>query len=235
MQDIVNKIKSLLARASDAGASQAEAETCMAKAHGLLAKHNMSMGDLEKGEGADKELSEGHTWNQPWERLVWGAVAELYFCKFYFIPYGTSHVDYVLVGRESNRITAINVAQFVVETGKRLAREYAQDNYGNSVSLSNSFKKGFATAIHVKARKLKQDAIREGKQGGTGTALMVLDVYKQTELENAELMPKRLKTRKTKGATDGLAATAGVSAGSKVSLSPSIGGDRGSTLQIGKE
>lgn len=221
---IVNRIKGLMAHAGNCQ-TQEEAEAYMAKAFDLLAKHNLSMANLDATdqEKVNRDEHHGRTWNQPWEAQVWQAVAELYFCDFWITSRGTDPSTYNVVGRESNRLTVENVAEMVVETGKRMARAYAKDNPGNSVSLSNNFKKGFARGVCLKAKELMEAAKQEGTTGSN--ALVVLSVYEQTALENQPFMPHNLVITKNRGqVTDRMALANGAVAGSKMNLNPALKG-----------
>lgn len=231
MEKITKKVKALLDKANDAAATQAEAESAMAKAFELLAEHNISMGDLEKGEGAQDVAVGDYAWNQYWQKTVWTAIGHLYFCVFTYHKSGTSPCTYFLCGREANRVTAQAVSEYVVSVGKELALKHAQENEGNSVSLSNNFKKGFALAIRQKAWELFEKAQRGEVEHGN--ALMVLDVYKQTKIENDELVG-HIKGKDNLGDVNNPeAARAGFKAGKTVSLSPQLGGQT-EVLKIGE-
>lgn len=192
-----NKIKALLALANDAGATEAEAHLALEKAHELMVKYNVEMHEEQADVGSTS--FEGETWNQPWERSCWHAVAPLFFCEYYFVSHGTNAATYVLVGRQSNRLTAEALCRYVVATGKSLALQYAQSREGSSVSLSNAYKRGFAGGIHENATTILQKSKTPTPDGGdVSTAMVVID---QTEAENKTITAELALFKKKRRAT----------------------------------
>lgn len=229
---LIEKIRNLMALAEDSGATQAEAEAAMGKAHELLAQHNLSVTDLnDTDEEVGEDTHDNKPWNQQWEKQIWLSIAHLNFCDMYTLNRGTRPHSYVVIGRESNRIATQHVAEFVVNTGKRLALEHAQNNSGNSVSLSNNFKKGFAAGVCLKARQIIEQA--KTQKGTPGTGLVLANLYDVTAHENQALLDAAnlRKTRAKISVTDASAAVAGKDAGSKVSLSRQVGSGK-TTLGI---
>ena len=85
MENILNKVKKLLALANDSGASEGERDNALRMAHGLLAKHNLDMLDLTRHmqvEGREDYMGAG--FSMMWCKYISQSIAKLFFCKYYF-------------------------------------------------------------------------------------------------------------------------------------------------------
>lgn len=174
------------------GGTEAEAEVAMRKVHELLIKHNLSMAEVEAARGTSngyvKHFEPGPR-NQPWQGIVWAALAEMCFCKHYqaFYRRRGRQEDFrqVLIGKPANVAVAKNLAVYVVRLGERLANESAARVWRDARRRHRiSFKKGFAMRIAERAMA----EIEMAKRGAvtdpvTGTALMVVPLYEQTNRE----------------------------------------------------
>jgi ElaB/YqjD/DUF883 family membrane-anchored ribosome-binding protein len=184
METIVSKIQKLLAL-GERGGTEAEAEAAMRKVHELLARHNLSLddvkGEAEKDEDYVKETEEG-TNKQPWQRIVWAAVAELYFCSYFSQRNrGTGDLHHVVIGKPSNIAVVKYMAAYLIRTGQQVAKEAAKDSVSKA-SFINSFKKGYSHRIHFRVK----EEIAKAKAGkvtdsSTGTALILHPLYDQTK------------------------------------------------------
>lgn len=227
---LIARIQKLMAMAERAGTEE-EADTAMGLLQQILTKHNLSMGDTRLTKDKDEEFqhqSATFEWNASWITQVYMGVAELFFCKMWNEPNGTTDRKATLVGSPVNLYSAMYVARVVTENGKRLAKEYAQHAYKeygmNAVSASNDFKKGYASRIRTRC----EDMIREAKKGhvkdeSTGTALVVGDFYERNKKELEVFTANVLKVKLVsgagmRGAKDHDAAGAGRSAADKQSL-----------------
>lgn len=135
---IVEKIKALLAKAASTD-SQHEAEAFLRKAHELMEKHQLEAGDLETDDPIYKTAAATANGgaSPDWDFQLMFAVAKYFGCKG--IQYwhqkkldGTvvKSGQYVMwiVGRESARITAVEMHKYLVKTVRRLGRENATPN-----------------------------------------------------------------------------------------------------------
>jgi hypothetical protein len=200
MDSIIAKINKLLAL-GERGGTEAEATAAMQKVHELLAKHNLHLDDVKEAPVAEEDYVRQEadaTAKQPWQDWVWFAIAELYFCRHFKQKYrgSTSHL---IVGKPSNIAVVKYVATYVIRTGEELARRA-----GTGAAFRNSFKKGFASRIAVRAR----EEIAKAKTGGlsdssTGTALVVAPLYEQTKRDidrfmlEQDMKPKMQAARST--------------------------------------
>ena len=174
------------------GGTEAEAEIAMRKVHELLIKHNLSMGEVEAARAATngyiKHLEPG-TRNQPWQGIIWAALAEMCFCKHFQRTARSRHrgvsFHHMLIGKPANVAVVKNMALYVIGLGENLADEGAARVYREwRRRYRVSFKKGFAIRIAERAmaeiERAKRGAIRDSE---TGTALMVVPLYEQTNRE----------------------------------------------------
>lgn len=120
---VLGRIKKMLALGNDAGATEAERETALRMAYNLLAKHNLSMSDLpaDQNNEAREELFTTISADK-WARDLAAAVAKLFFCSYYFSRAGTAGKDrHYFVGRQSNTVTAMYMAEYLIKSVKREA------------------------------------------------------------------------------------------------------------------
>ena len=198
---VIERIRKLLALA-ERGGTEAEADSAMAKVQELLTAHNLEIDAIrEKAEVTFTREHKDFPWNQSWIREAYAAIGRLYFCKFYYTPMGTKLQRLYLIGEPVNIMTAQYVADVVIATGNRLAKEYATEtrleyieNWGDSaatrgeatgaaISASNGFKKGYAQRISLRCYELRQEAIKKEKRAATatGTALVLADFYERNK------------------------------------------------------
>lgn len=132
MDKIAEKIKALLAKAAST-TNEHEAEVFFAKAYELMEKHQLDFTDLDKEDPVGEE--------DTYERK--GAAAPdwdfrlLFACARYFGCRGVQYKKYdefkwighymKLVGRESARVTAIEMHKYLVNVVRKLGREHAQE------------------------------------------------------------------------------------------------------------
>lgn len=176
---IVSKIKKLLALA-EKGGTEAEANSAMAKAQELLAKHGLSMEAIDEfgaPEKVERDITVSYT--APWKRTIWSAISKLYFCQ----AYHTGGQKMYLVGKPSNIAIAKYIIGYCINTGEKLAKDAAKD-YPSGMGFINSFKKGFGGRIYTRAMA----EIEKAKTGGitdtvTGNQLIVHPLYTQAKTE----------------------------------------------------
>ena len=124
---IVEKIKALLAKAASTDSTH-EAELFLAKAHELMEKHQLDASDLDNDDPVDAEhfYEKGSVKAAPdWDtNLIW-PLATYFGCKACRIYTKNRKWAMDLVGRESARITTMEMHAYLVKTVRRLGREAA--------------------------------------------------------------------------------------------------------------
>lgn len=238
MDSIIARINKLLAL-GERGGTEAEATAAMQKVHEMLAKHNLSLDDVKDSPVAEEDYiqdeSEASS-RQPWQAVVWSAIAKLYFCR-HLTKRGPAGTRHLVIGKSSNIAVVKYVASYIVRTGEELAQKAA---FGVEAKreFRNSFKKGFAHRIYSRV----EEEIRNAKAGKmtdsvTGTALVLSPLYDKSgrEIERF-LMDQGMKVRRTTASmsvSDHGGYAAGRAAGDSVSLRSNGVGSK-SNLAIGR-
>lgn len=176
-QAMLDKIAALRAKA-ESTTNPHEAEIFAAKVAELLAKHNLDEAML-RSRDADREQGPlgkhpfGKRVPDAWrERIVMG-VARVYFCKcvFYTDARGKANPhSWEFVGREHNAIVAIAMADYLIATVKRMAREFAPGKREQA-----NFRKGAGDRLYRRLYELAESQRAPiSTSPSDGTALMVL-------------------------------------------------------------
>ena len=228
---ILDKVKKLLALANDSGASEGERDNALRMAHGLLAKHNLDMTDLQQHlQIEDREEYMNETFGMVWCRQVSNSIAKLFFCKYYFGgKVNGTKMRHHFVGKTSNAGTAALMAEYVISSILKECRGRWKHNLAPE---SRSFAKGAAARINERVNEM----IKEAKPEGSGsTSLVVVELYK-TEADANEAFLKAsgisLITKKTANTkVDITAYRAGNEFGGKIGLNNQV--TSGKQLKIG--
>jgi len=188
----------LLLRKAEGNANENEAAVATQLAQDLLAKYNLSMEalgseDQKKGTRADVNVAGGFF---DFERDLWRGIAELNWC-WYFSDFAsgihkghaTTRVHRV-IGREVNISSTRLMAEYLMETVTRLAKEYSIERtgkYHNRSQLVTSFRKGAMERLVGKLNERRWTILAEERKKaetgeGNGTAL-VMTRLSQSEYE----------------------------------------------------
>ena len=189
MNPILEKVKKLLALANNAGASEGERDNALRMAHGLLAKHNLDMADLQvhlQVEGREDCINA--TFGMTWCRQISNSIAKLFFCRYYFgKKINGTKIEHHFVGKTSNAGTAALMSEYVISS---ILAECRKKWKYNLAPESRSFASGAARVIAERVI----DMIAEAKpEGSTSTSLVIVALYK-TEIEANEAFLKKAGT-----------------------------------------
>jgi hypothetical protein len=173
-EKLVDRIRKLLALAGN-NPSEAEAGAAMERAAALMAEHNLTLAEVETLGTENERIEEryqGKRARQTWARSIWGAVARLNLCLYYYqTPSTESHLERVaggktrwvgphtgdlhqLIGTRANVVSTQVMAQYLVDTVERLARE-CPDIHG--MHAHHAFKLGCARRLADRIRRLRED------------------------------------------------------------------------------
>lgn len=235
------KIRALVEKTTDNGASEAEAMSAMAKVGQLLETFNISMDDVsevreEKCEDGDFPTYSKHAGIAS-EVAV--EVAAFTNTKVWQVRSNERGVVIKFFGVE----TDVELAKYIISViSSCFEGEYKSfkesDTYvnfsGHRRVLNTDFRRGFAGRINDRLRELKANATKEYKKSeNTGTALVVVEKDKYVQEEFDKLNMRLRKTyRQTRYVRSGGAYSAGASAGNKVNLNRPVGTNGASTKQI---
>jgi len=202
---IIGKVEKLLRLAGN-NPNEHEAALASEKAMALLEAYNLDMMILEKNTGktgkrSDTKFSGGL---YPWKRNLWNAVAELHFCKYWFIRglgRGQQYQHRVL-GRQENVVAMRVMAEYLQQTVERLAREWAGSPHNYFTKSAISYRDGLSNRLVTRLanlrqekleadeRKKREDAARARHPGAAApsTALTVVDVMQAEEDANNDFL-----------------------------------------------
>jgi hypothetical protein len=147
-QKLLDRLNRLRAMAEDVN-SEAEAMIAMRRLHSLLAKHNLSLVDLDNKNG--QENIDQHSFldvSRPWKKQIVNGIAKLYFCHLYVERVDKKKAMFVITGEEHNREFAVFLIKNVVRVVEAQALAESKAAYGKrSVPFINSFRNGAAYRI----------------------------------------------------------------------------------------
>lgn len=199
---IINRVKKLLALASDTAASDGERDNALRMAYATVAKYNLDMQDIEgKSPDAPQEARcerRCEAYGRPWAMDLAHSVARLLFCKFYYMRRTVSvKKDYVtmcFVGKESNAEAAAEVSRVLIESIFREAKRKMREHEEN-VTWRRSFCTGAAFKVGDRVRDLQRSTpsleapmkdedgedipmLESDKQAARSTALVLVNLAK---------------------------------------------------------
>jgi len=232
---VLDRVRKMLALANDAAAAEGERDNALRMAHATLAKHNFTMAEAEKSGSPAQEarvMEFNTSRDQPWSRRVSNAVAELFFCKYFFDRprhRKAGQIYHWFVGRESNVTTAKLMADYVIKSimSEANSKWKQQPDPG---PWWTSFCKGAAAAVDQRCYKLREMRDEQTAAVSSSTALVLTSVYKKemeanlefTKAKGLELTPTKTRQKEiTEGYREGLAFGATISLNNQIGAAPS--------------
>lgn len=194
-ESVIAKVQKLLALARG-NTNENEAQAATSKAMELLAAYNLDMAVLNKPGASpsarkDQKRAGGL---YSWQRDLWLAVAELNFCKYFFVRGLSkgSKYEHQIIGRAENVLATELMAEYLQDTIERLTVEYGKMAFpGQSRFIREliAYREGMAHRLQdrllterwrriTEERKKRDEAATRHSHGGT--ALVLADVI-QTE------------------------------------------------------
>lgn len=238
MQRIIERVKKMLALAADKGASQGERDNAMSAVHKYLAQYNLDMETVNgakshterkkeqaaEAEGGPRTSHEHSFFGRPWACNAAISIAELCFCGYLYRAGRVSKDSHhYFVGRQANAVTAAYLSEFVVNSihseGRRRQRAMNEPN-----PWFISFAWGASLEVQARVRQLMKDS---AGQRGSGTDLVLLDIYDKEKEANREFtkvaFPKtRIMKSRGKGISRGDAYDEGKKYGGTINLNRQI-------------
>lgn len=228
MSDKVMKIiQALLAKSTEAGATEAEAMAALAKANELMEKYGVSPEQVNKAD-AEKDLTQkgwkAKTKNQhPIAKYSLTTIAAFCEVRCYGIA-GTSEV--VFKGFDQDVEMASYMLEMLANTYDACWKQYLKETpFEKGMSRHRQFW-GFGAGFSKRVNERMQELIdqRAPVSDGSGTALIV----KKFDLIDASLEHLNLRSRKSTSTTIDLNARAsGKKAGDSVNLGRPVDGSAG--------
>lgn len=226
---IIERVQKLLALAGG-NTNENEASAAVAKAHAILAEHNLSMQQVEAhdastgGEGDERGALNTETkfFEKQW-KWIWNTVAEANYCSMFSVrlPGEGRTTTYTVVGRKVNAVVASQLAMYLCVTVRRLANEAAKEAGRKDWAYKNAFITGCALRL---CQRIKEQNETEATAPSGGA--LVLWTGKEQE-KNAAFIKESLGLSLTvskarRGRYDAAGLQAGRKAGDNVSLAQQV-------------
>jgi hypothetical protein len=159
MEKIVDKVRKLLATAKGT-TSEEEAQTSMLLAQKLLAKHGISMSDVDIEEQDSKNVVEENVTDPSgrtpwWKKQLAVVIADNFKCKT-FIACGYKTTKIMFLGLEVDVAVAKDVFQYAETVIDKLAKSYVGKIYRQgkpTKGIRNEFIWGFITGLQDKFKE----------------------------------------------------------------------------------
>ena len=243
MDDIIELIANLNAKAKDKGTAEEEAANFAAKVQELLAKHNLDESVLLTKEERKAKAPVSHEdldtpYKNKWRKHLAHSVAEMYFCRYVFVEFNDikKTVAHRFVGKAHNRVVAIGMFKYLETTVVRLSKEYGRTLPSHyTLKQKNEaryeFEKGCGMQLALRIRR-EINAAKEGKKANMGnlpalysTELAIVDEQRDDEDGRTTVKNTQTKLR-------GEAAMAGVLAANDITWNSQIHGSSNSPVAL---
>lgn len=232
---LLERVRKLMAKATDASVTEAEAQAFASKAAELLAAHGLAMADVPqeaRDDGYESSLLDLR-YHDPWRSAVVGAAARLYMCRWLhshvqYTPRGGAgrawRRAYMLVGRPANIDVCTRMVVYLTDTVQRLSRQYSSVRR-DQLHFERACGARVASRLLERARE-QQSRHDQKSAGGTTLPAVIASELDQAEAwmrANMQLgRPNRSLARPIRAG--GRAAADGWAAGADVGLDPQVGG-----------
>lgn len=221
---IINRVKKMMAPANDPAASDGERENALRMSYAIMAKYNLDSADVNGQPVGPQETRKGTVgkfYARPWAVTVASAVGKLFFCKYYFSRLEKDMGNHTFTGKESNSVTAEEVARTLVESIRRESNR-AMRQAGENATWRRSFATGAAFKIQERVNELMTSTPLDDISASRSLVLVNLH---EIERKANELFVQeqgiQLKTRKAHfNNLAGGAYSAGRSFGAGLNLAP---------------
>ncbi len=179
-QNLIARVQKLFALADPAnGATEAEAQTAMEKAQGLLALHKLSLSEVEEfvAEPVTEEATEHLGRKFCWKHIIMASAARLCFCE----TLRTGSGRCILIGKAADIATARELSRYLLVLGETTPKR--SDDYEDARrrelgrQFLNSWRKGFAMRISQRVDELLAGQNEE-------TAIIVHPMYNEARMAN---------------------------------------------------
>ena len=208
---ILEKLKKLIALSESP--NEAEAASALSKVHLLLARHGLSISDLNI---KDEDVIEKAVLNKKrlrnWESALLSTIMQATYTEAIHKPL---EGKVYIIGREINVTAAENLFSYLHETIKRISKKY-----NPVVRHADSFRYGMVVNINKRLKELdvKEHSDREEKQ-------IVVSMAGKTAKENREFLDRsygKIRKKRVNSRVDPESYGLGQKVGNKISLNRQI-------------
>lgn len=176
---IVDRIKKLFALANN-NPNIHESELAMKAAKKLLDKHNITAFDLSDRDEVGIKIEDNV--NMPWIKTLYLAISELYDCKYFISKNFGPKWKHVIVGTESNRVTASIVMEHL-----RIA--IYNEGYGQGAGFRNAASEG----VYFNVQNIIKERNSSKEEAIPGTGLVLADISSISQQDNQNWLDENIK------------------------------------------
>lgn len=174
---VQDRIRKLLALSQSP--NEHEAAAAAAKAHALLAEHNLTMAEVGTEEDTPDtdigHMTHDSRHSSPWVRQLWFAVAKTYFCDYFYYTH-RHRTHHTIIGNATNTQLACAMGDYLQNTVMRLANTECR---GQSGSFKTGFKKGAVSRLNARLKEMREAQTQEVKDVKNSSNLPAL--YEQND------------------------------------------------------
>lgn len=168
----VDKIRKLLAKSRDAGASEAEAAACAERARELMEQHDVTEDSLDAHVDKFGRLVFEAKYMDPWRKNLGTAVGYTYGCVFLWRP---QRREFLYCGARTAAQVSHDMFKHLERVVMALAAAHRSAVRGGRAEQL-SFERGCGERL---AQRLVMMAQRRDQRQGGGTALIIADEFAQ--------------------------------------------------------
>lgn len=206
--DILRKIRGLLAKAEDPNCTTHEAEALSAKAEELIIKHAIDTALLDaKAEHKGTPEVRTYTIERPYplpKIMLFNAVAKHNRCKL--IRTQSEQVKVVGFPADLDTVEMLYTSLLVQATHAMVRASRGGSTAGGTRSFRAAFMKGYAGTVGNRLAEIAARVTREATSGSAGTALVLRDRGNEVDKAYSDAFPRTRSTRVSAGDRAGYAA-----------------------------
>jgi Protein of unknown function (DUF2786) len=206
-EDLLDRVRKLLAKAEDEGCSPAEAEALTAKAAELMARYGIDralLGAIRPGTDrpADRTFTLGNPWGDVKRHLLAGLATALR-CQCVQIRTDTGTRLHIFGYTSDLERADILFTSLLVQMARALAGQAVPGNGGEARAWRRSWMLGYCSAVVSRVRAAEEsaaaaaDGTAGGTAGGQSTALVLADRSLVVRQRVGAAYPRLRKTRVT--------------------------------------
>lgn len=160
-ETVVEKVRKMLALAHDKGATENESQSAMLMAQRLMAKHNITVSDVDVEDDEKEVVHENVTEIQRtiwWKKSLASVIGGNFRCITYTQRYGNGKSSIVFLGLKEDVEIAKEVFAFAIDSIQHYANKYVRkiSNEGYSTSgVRNDFMRGYIQGLNKQFEEQK--------------------------------------------------------------------------------
>lgn len=226
MNDVISKVKKLLALSESP--NEHEARSALAKAQALMLEHELSMAEVESydpeaGKYEEQVVREGSP-IMPYEtHFAGGVIQEFFFVEVFTRTVRSERTERLLFfGKPGNVETARHVFEYLAQTFRRLWDEFRTE-HGLTSKEARSFYAGLVDGLTAKLRAER----RQQKEAKPETANALVRIQSELRERFLEINPRVIEGKLQPISVDAVAYGGGIRRGQSIEVRKGLGGGEG--------